>query len=353
VNILIDTYSIQPVNLVQAVFIGICIFGTVLLFYMPRFRGLCLLLSLEVLLMAFNFSEETKLFGQAYLVTPVFTLCIGPAFYLFVRHLVVAKLSWTTNDMIHFAPAIILLPFTNLSSVVIALGSLSLISYGCAAYLWLRKYSQLSQANSSAAIDMRLTWLVRLMCIFAALGLTDIIRLNLQSQLGYAINSTWYFLHQACVMLVYATLIFNAIRQPLLFDGLEQQFDEIETKDNDHLTIKLFEQLHSKIVDNQMFKQPRLSLNDLAKEFGLGTKDISNAINQGANQNLCEYINGLRIEEVKKRIARAKETKLNLLEIGLAAGFNSKSSFNVAFKSNTGLNPSQYHQSLLESKNIY
>lgn len=349
-NILIDTYSIQPVNLVQAMLIGVCAFGTVLLFYKPRFRGLCLLLSLEVLLMAFNFSEETKLFGQDYLVTPVFTLCTGPAFYLFVRHLVVAMLPWSAKDMIHFVPAILLLPFTHLSSMVIALGSLSLIVYGFAAYLWLRKYNTSSQASSSAAIDMRLTWLVRLMCVFAVLGLTDTIRLNLQSQLGYAINSTWYFLHQTSVMLIYTTLIFNAIRQPLLFNGLEQQLDEIDSKDNDGLAIQLFEQLHSKIVGAQLFKQPRLSLNNLADEFGLGTKDISNAINQGANQNLCEYINGLRVEEVKQQIARVKEAKLNLLEIGLAAGFNSKSSFNVAFKSNTGLNPSQYHRSLLEKQ---
>lgn len=349
-NILIDTYSIQPVNLVQALLIGVCVFGTVLLFYKPRFRGLCLLLSLEVLLMAFNFSEETKLFGQAYLITPVFTLCTGPAFYLFVRHLVVAKLGWTIKDLLHFAPAILLLPFTQLSNMIIALGSLSLIIYGFAAYIWLRKYSTSSQAHSSAAVDMRLNWLVRLMCIFAALGLTDTIRLNLQSQLGYTINSTWYFLHQTAVMLLYTTLIFSAVRQPLLFDGLEQQLDKNEPKDNDDLSIKLFEQLDSKIVDAKIFRQPRLSLNDLADEFGLGVKDISNAINQGAKQNLCEYINGLRVEEVKQNIARATVTKLNLLEIGLAAGFNSKSSFNLAFKSITGQNPSQYYRSLQQSR---
>jgi AraC-like DNA-binding protein len=259
---------------------------------------------------------------------------------------VVAKLRWSAKDMIHFAPALLFLPFTHLSNIIIALGSVSLIIYGITAYIWLRKYSESSQAISSAAVDMRLTWLVRLMCVFAVLGLTDTIRLNLQSHLGFAINSTWYFFHQTSVMLLYATLIFNAIRQPLLFDGLEQQSDKNQTMDSDDLSIALFEQLHSNIVNAKMFMQPRLSLNDLANEFGLGVKDISNAINQGAKQNLCEYINGLRVEEVKQQIAGLQETKLNLLEIGLSAGFNSKSSFNLAFKSITGLSPSQYNRSL-------
>ena len=346
-NILIETYSIQPVNVVQVLLIGIGLFGTALLLYKPRFRGLCLLLSLEVLLMAFNFSEETRLFGQRYLITPVFTLCTGPAFYLFVRHLVMAKLRWTVKDLMHFIPALLLLPFTYLTNTIIALGSVSLIVYGLAAYRWLRQYSVSSHAISSAAVDMRLTWLVRLMCVFAALGLTDTIRLNLQSQLGYTLNSTWYFLHQTSILLLYVILIFNAIRQPLLFDGLESQSDKSEAKNNDDLSLTLFQQIHSKIVTKKIFKQPRLSLNDLADEFGLGVKDISNAINQGAKKSLCEYINGLRVAEVKQQIAHSKETKLNLLEIGLAAGFNSKSSFNLAFKSATGLSPSQYHRSLL------
>jgi AraC-like DNA-binding protein len=332
------------VNLVQVLFSALCVYGILLLWVLPRFKALCLLLTLEALLMAFNFSEETGLFEKVFLVTPVFTLCTGPAFYLFVKHLVYADARWQRPNLLHFISALLALPFTNFTQSVVSVGSLSLLTYGVISYRLLGKYLRASKQMSSVALDMQLNWLRIIMWFFAALGLIDTIRLNLQTELDYEILNTWYLAHQFSMLSLYALLIGLALRQQLLFDGLAS-FDDLDLNQKEHeLSIILFQQIDQKLLDADFFKQPRLSLSDVASHLNIGIKDVSNAVNVGSGLNFCEYINGLRVAEVKRKIDQDIDDMLTLLEIGFESGFNSKSSFNTSFKNATRLTPSQYQR---------
>jgi AraC-like DNA-binding protein len=299
---------------------------------------------LEALLMAFNFSEETGLLNQSILITPVFTLITGPAFYLFVKHLVYSDAEWRYRDAYHFLPAILSIPFTTYSQHVIAVGSLSLVIYGVASYRLLNIYSRASKQMSSAALDMRLNWLKNMIWIFAVLGFVDTIRLNLQPELDYLVLNIWYLVHQLCVLALYAGLIWFALRQPLLFDGLAN-FDESNSMQKDRdLSAALFSQINHELIDSELFKQQRLSLIDVAEHFKIGVKDISSAVNTGSGLNFCEYVNSLRVADVKQKIDENIGGNSTLLEIAFESGFNSKSSFNSCFKHSTGLTPSQYQR---------
>ena len=343
-NAFVTTYALQPVNLVQVLFSALCVYGILLLWHKPRFKALCLLLTLEALLMAFNFSEETGLFAQVFLVTPVFTLCTGPAFYFFVKHLVYAGARWKRHDLLHFMPTMLAIPFTNVTQSVIALGSLSLLTYGVISYRLLGKYLRASKQMSSIAFDMQLNWLRSIMWVFLTLGVIDTIRLNLQTVLDYQTLNTWYLAHQLSMLFLYALVIGLALRQPLLFDGLAS-FDDSDSNQKEHeLSIVLFHQINQQILDAELFKQPRLSLNDVATHLSIGIKDVSNAVNIGSGVNFCEYINGLRVAEVKRTIDQDIVGSATLLEIGFDSGFNSKSSFNTSFKNATRLTPSQYQR---------
>lgn len=300
--------------------------------------------------MAFNFSEETGFLEQPILITPIFTLITGPAFYLFVKHLVYSDAKWQSHDLYHFLPAICSIPFTANTQHVIAAGSLSLIIYGVASYRLINKYSRASKQMSSAALDMRLNWLRAIIWVFAVLGLVDTIRLNLQPELDYVILNSWYLVHQLCVLTLYACLIWFALRQPLLFDGLAN-FDESSTMQNERgLSDVLFAQINQELVACELFKQQRLSLIDVANHFKVGVKDISSAVNAGSGLNFCEYVNNLRVADVKQKIDDNLDGKLTLLEIAFDSGFNSKSSFNSCFKNSTGLTPSQYQRQQLHSE---
>lgn len=90
------------------------------------------------------------------------------------------------------------------------------------------------------------------------------------------------------------------------------------------------------------FLQPQFSIKDLAKALNVSSKYVSYLINKTYHINFRQYLNRLRVENVKQRIDQGELKNKTLLGIALDAGFNSKASFNSVFKSITGENPSEY-----------
>ncbi|MCA6447833.1 MAG: AraC family transcriptional regulator, partial [Chitinophagaceae bacterium] len=58
--------------------------------------------------------------------------------------------------------------------------------------------------------------------------------------------------------------------------------------------------------------------------------------------NFNDFINRYRVEEVKKQLQNPKNASLTIMSLAYDAGFNSKATFNRAFKKHTGENPSKY-----------
>ncbi|MDN3638705.1 helix-turn-helix domain-containing protein [Simiduia curdlanivorans] len=345
----ISHYSLAPVNMLQLIAAFTLLFATALLWHKPRFRGFSLLLVLEAILMLFNFSEETGMWRQHYLITPVFSLCTGPAFYLFIQHLVFNQ-PWQVRALWHFAPAFLALPFTAYTQSVLALGSISLLAYGIAAYLLLVRYHRGVQGMESDTGAVQLSWLIKIMLAFALLGINDIVRLNSQPFVDYAARNMWYLLHLTGVFATFVAAIFLALRQPALFDQLgyfEACVQSPTLDENDcALEKQLFEQIDQVVKQQALFKTPRLSLQNVSDSTGLLVRDVSSAINKGSGHSFSDYINGLRVDYVKTTLNQTPDRRGNLLTLALASGFNSKTAFNNAFKQHSGLTPSQYLQRL-------
>ena len=100
--------------------------------------------------------------------------------------------------------------------------------------------------------------------------------------------------------------------------------------------------LHVAIVEKKLYKQPNLSINQLAIEISLSPKEISKFINERYQMNFSEYINYHRIEDMKDLLSSSEVEKYTLVSLAELAGFNSKSSFNATFKKMTGMTPSDY-----------
>ena len=98
------------------------------------------------------------------------------------------------------------------------------------------------------------------------------------------------------------------------------------------------------ILTEKLFKNPELTLSDVAYKLGTNISIISKAINQGFKMNFNDFINNYRIEEVKKALAANEHKNTTLLGIALNSGFNSKATFNRAFKKNTLLSPKEFMQ---------
>jgi AraC-like DNA-binding protein len=65
-------------------------------------------------------------------------------------------------------------------------------------------------------------------------------------------------------------------------------------------------------------------------------------INQGFRLNFNDLINQYRIEAVKQKLKAGEQKTQTLLGIAYDCGFNSKATFNRAFKKATGQSPKEW-----------
>lgn len=94
--------------------------------------------------------------------------------------------------------------------------------------------------------------------------------------------------------------------------------------------------------EQKLYLEPELSLSDLATKLKTNTSVLSAAINQNFGKNFNDFVNEYRVEEVKRQLKDPANTHLSLLGVALECGFNSKSTFNRAFKKFTGQSPKEF-----------
>lgn len=114
---------------------------------------------------------------------------------------------------------------------------------------------------------------------------------------------------------------------------------------------EILKTLESFFSSEKPYLNASLTISDVSKSLNVPSRDISQVINQFLNKNFYDYTNSYRINEAKRHLSNKEHPKETILEILYKSGFNSKSSFNTAFKKHSGLTPTQYKQKVLSSKN--
>jgi len=95
--------------------------------------------------------------------------------------------------------------------------------------------------------------------------------------------------------------------------------------------------------DERLHEAPGLDLQSLSQRSGWSSNQVSQALNQGLGQNFSEFVTGFRVAAARTCLSDPSDLR-SVLDIGLAAGFGSKSTFNSAFKRATGQTPSEYRR---------
>lgn len=98
---------------------------------------------------------------------------------------------------------------------------------------------------------------------------------------------------------------------------------------------QLFEQ-------EQVHRSESLSLAAVAEMLGLSTHQLSELVNTAFGVGFSRFVRQYRVETAKQMLI--DEPRASVLSVGMAAGFNSQSSFYVAFKEQVGEVPGEYRQ---------
>lgn len=94
------------------------------------------------------------------------------------------------------------------------------------------------------------------------------------------------------------------------------------------------------IKTTQIFLDPNLSIDTFSKKIHVQSRKISLVINNLFGKNFHNFINEFRIQEAIKIMD--SENSIIIDELYTKVGFNSRSTFNRAFKEITGKSPSEY-----------
>jgi len=341
--------ELAPIHILHIVFITLTLFGLLLVFGRPTCKALLLLLGTHLVEEAFNIYEELHAEQGVYLITPALQLAYGPLYYLFARNLIYGDL-YIRKYLIHFLPALIAIGFTRWWPQELMLAFAVLVVYVVLTYRLLYRYHRMLRDIVADDEVHSLKWLFNTLTVISVFATIDFIRLNLQQTLSVELLTPWYFFSALVSLLCMAYLILKAVRQPELYSGITDIERRISVNKAapslpNQADMEMAQTLFTAIVEHQYkslaYRRPKYSLRNLSDEMGLTEQDLSWAINTGGQKNFSDFINSLRVEEVKQSL-RESVSHQNILDLAFAAGFNSKSSFNAVFKKHTGMTPSQY-----------
>jgi AraC-like DNA-binding protein len=99
----------------------------------------------------------------------------------------------------------------------------------------------------------------------------------------------------------------------------------------------------SRCMDSQKpYLNPKITLNDLSGIAEIPAKDLSRLINERFSVNFFDFVNMYRIREFKELSKKDNYKNMTILAAAFDAGFNSKTTFNTAFKKHTNTTPAEF-----------
>jgi AraC-like DNA-binding protein len=154
---------------------------------------------------------------------------------------------------------------------------------------------------------------------------------------GSYINGAVYF--SLIIYLVVFVLLYRKKTNDLSSFSAQRYVDKRLTDDEAQVIIG---NLKKVMTEKEVFKNPNLKVNDLAKEVKVSAHQLSQLLNDNIEKNFTLFVNEYRINEACKILSANKNLAIDA--VGDEVGFNAKSTFFAAFKKVKGMTPSVYQQ---------
>lgn len=208
-------------------------------------------------------------------------------------------------------------------------------------------YHQQLQKEFSNHEGKRLDWLVGLTGLLVFTWLYALIVLGLSAEVSSL------FISETLVSLLVLTLIWvfavQALNRKPAFamtkvetpteaeDRVEQKYSN-SAIDEERLE-RIAKKIEQRVKLEQAYLNPELDASTLASDLGISGHYLSQVFSQTMQTTFYNYINDARIDAAKAALKTSEDT---VLDIALAVGFNTRSSFYNAFKKRTGMTPSAF-----------
>lgn len=109
---------------------------------------------------------------------------------------------------------------------------------------------------------------------------------------------------------------------------------------------ELFERLNVLMNEEEIFRNPLLTREDVIERLDTNSTYLTQAIKDNAEMNYSQYINSFRVAAALKSLSALNKTEIPIKTIAEEAGFNSLTTFYKVFQQAVGISPSAYRKSL-------
>ena len=98
------------------------------------------------------------------------------------------------------------------------------------------------------------------------------------------------------------------------------------------------------LIVEKIYRNPDVSLTSVSEVLNISATYLSQLVNKLENQSFTDSINRFRVSDAEEMLADSDFNGYTVVSLGLEAGFNSKSSFYLAFKKYCGMTPTEYRK---------
>ena len=302
-----------------------------------------------------------------------------PVFYLYVLSVCYSDFKLKPKYLLHLLPFVIvnvvLLPCfysVNVASKINLLQNrqniielqfshilfhTQIVVYLIAVFMLLRKTKKIYLENYAGANINSYRWLFQFTTALAILYLIALVK-NIFKFSEYEYISEWInsglLIFQLFITCWY---LLKALNNPGLFRNIDSKLKLVsdiilEDKDSEPLAgnekkqDETLSKLQQFMIAEKPFLNPSLTIQDISNKIQIPTRELSILINHQLDQHFYDFVNSFRIEYAMGILKDDSKSKVTILEILYEVGFNSKSSFNTAFKKHTGSTPTNYRKIL-------
>ena len=290
---------------------------------------------------------------------PQFSLILGPLIYFYVLKKTRPEYSFRQRDLIHFSPLFLelvvwflqtkqnTLAVKQLNTVLLSLAFISIIVYLCWSYNLVKTFRRWLKFNADGQDKYQLRWLRHLLVVF---GITWLLWMSF-------IAISYFFYHQPGISFYYSLfIVLGMVVTAMGASTILRPVLNMPANVSLGLPTELAQRgdwLRKAVETGLHYQDPDLSLNSLAKAVGVHAHELSRIINLAIGKNFNDLINEYRILDVKRKMQDPAYDRITLFGIAQLAGFNSKSTFNRAFRQMTGKSASEYKSELKKVRPNY
>ena len=289
----------------------------------------------------------SDMWPQAVAIRALLAMLIGPALLLYFNHVLELKKLKQPHLFLHLLPLPVtaiamLLPLGLVVDFLIIGSFCGYLSYILFQYREsLSKYPSIEQPNKFAFRWLGLVLCVMLVNLVVELGIVfeAFSATRVQDSLSLKMGSLFFLGFHVLAL----TLIL--IRSPLMewmhkLKELSIQHPKRLQLAEEELQV-IFIQWEELVVKKALYlSESGITISRAAKQLGIPTRQLSQAINTIYGASFSHYLNEKRVELAKNLLQQ--NVQMPITEIYLAAGFSTKSHFHREFSRSTGVTPSEF-----------